>query len=99
MIAFDTVHYRHLCVFLFVDFFSVNAFFTCFTETEDANKIEEKQASETGESEEKRDKTKDELEKESTQAKEDEKKTSSKSKEVEAVTSKTKLPTVSNNNN
>ena len=64
-------------------------------ETDDANKAEEKQASEAGESEEKRDKTKEELEKESTEAKEDEKKTSSKSKELEPTPSKTKGPTVS----
>ena len=63
-------------------------------EAEDPNKIEEKQASEAGQSEEKRDKTKEELEKESAEAKEDEKKTPSKSKELEPVSSKTKGPTV-----
>ena len=70
-------------------------FVTNIIEADDPNKVEEKQASETGESEEKRDKTKEELEKESAVAKEDEKKASSKSKELEQVPSKTKGPTVS----
>ena len=69
-------------------------YFSHNIDNEDPNRLEEKQASEAGESEEKRDKTKEELEKESTEVKEDEKKTSSKSKELEPVASKTKGPTV-----
>ena len=70
-------------------------FFPCNQETEDANKVDEKQVSEATDSEEKRDKTKEELEKESTEAKEDEKKSSTDLKELEPVSSKTKGPTVS----
>lgn len=61
-------------------------------DSEDPNKIEEKQASEAGESDEKRDKTKEELEKENSEVKEDEKKTPTKSKDLEPVPSKTKGP-------
>jgi len=68
----------------------------CFLtiDSEDPNKIEEKQASEAGESDEKRDKTKEELEKENSEVKEDEKKTPTKSKDLEPVPSKTKGPMV-----
>ena len=78
----------------------VNSFellFFCLNQidSEDPNKIEEKQTSEAGESDEKRDKTKEELEKENIDGKEDDKKTSAKAKDVEPVPSKTKGPMVS----
>ena len=56
--------------------------------------MEEKQASDAGESDEKRDKTKEELEKENAEVKDDEKKTPTKSKDLEPVPSKTTGPMV-----
>ena len=63
-------------------------------DSEDPNKIEEKQASDSVESDEKRDKTKEELEKENAEVKDDEKKTSAKCKDLEPVPSKIKGPMV-----
>ena len=79
--------------------YSRNIEWPCFLflnkiDSEDPNKLEEKQASEAGESDEKRDKTKEELEKENAEVKEDEKKTPTKSKDLEPVPSKAKGPMV-----